>query len=174
VIGGSFVGNSATGDGGAIASIGTAASAVNVSITGALFEGNRADNGGTVDTNGDGTVLIKSVPMLGNQATGFGGGMSLRSSASVVIQSSLLQHNVVVRVFEPRLHFLEHAVAARRVGRHHHVVRRDHLGERPASRTMCSMSWSGSPSSASRYSRAILYFACWRSFGSVISGNSFF
>jgi predicted outer membrane repeat protein len=94
VTGGVFSANSASGDGGGIATIGTAADAVNLTVSGTLFHGNRADNGGAVDTDGDGTVLIKSVRVLSNHAGGFGGGMYLRSSTSVFIQSSLFQHNV--------------------------------------------------------------------------------
>ena len=95
VTGGTFIGNSASIGGGGIHTTGTGASAVDVSITGTLFQGNRADRGGAVETDGDGTVLVKAVRVIGNLATSNdGGGMYLRSASSLIVQSSLFSHNV--------------------------------------------------------------------------------
>ncbi len=94
VTGGVFSGNTASSEGGGIATEGNAPDAVNVIISGTLLQGNRAAFGGAMDTDGAGTVLIKGARVLGNHATDTGGGMYLRSSTSVVIQSSLFAQNV--------------------------------------------------------------------------------
>lgn len=99
VTGGAFSGNIASGSGGGLHTTGTGADAVALSVTGTLFLGNRAttDNvsdGGGVFAVGDGTILIKSVRAIGNQAADDGGGMFLRSTVSVSVQGSLFQQNV--------------------------------------------------------------------------------
>jgi fibronectin-binding autotransporter adhesin len=94
VSGGSFIGNVASDAGGGLATTGTGANAVNVLVTGALFQANRGDSAGGMDTSGDGTVRVDTVRVIGNVATGNdGGGMYLRTTSSLLVQNSLFYQN---------------------------------------------------------------------------------
>ena len=101
VTGGSFIGNLARdaaatdGSGGGISTGGFGVNAVNLSVTGTLFQANRAIvDGGAIFTSGDGSLFLKNARVLGNFAGGDGGGTNLRSSTAVTVIGSLFQHNV--------------------------------------------------------------------------------
>ena len=101
VTGGTFIGNLASnaagtaGSGGGIETAGTGVNAVNLSVTGTLFQANRAiADGGAIFATGDGTLLLKSARVLGNFAGRDGGGTYLLTTTSATVVGSLFQHNV--------------------------------------------------------------------------------
>jgi predicted outer membrane repeat protein len=94
VKGGSFAGNFTVAYGGGICSVGDGAAEADLSVTGALFLGNVAGNGGGVYTQGQGTVKIVTTRVIGNLATvDGGGGMELKSKTSVSVIGSLFERN---------------------------------------------------------------------------------
>ena len=98
ISGGSF-GDNRGNRGGAIYVKGTGVAAANLTVTGTLFQGNKAGSlGGAILTNSDGAVLLKSAKFISNVAGIDGGAVLLDASTSGagtrMVVSSLFRANV--------------------------------------------------------------------------------
>lgn len=89
-----LTGNTSGGIGGGIYTSGDGVNAVTLSLSGNLFAGNGAYEGGGVATLGEGRVTMKGDKVLGNFTTGSdGGGLYLKSSQGITLTGLLVKGN---------------------------------------------------------------------------------